>query len=126
MILIRIQKREYRMAHAGQFGIYYTQIIDRFYHALEWRYNDVKEQGGREADILARLLDVLLADQIGHDIHLHNVEKALREFQRVRHDSFTPNKYKEIVSLMGIDEEVAPGYQPQLFGHVQFEARYNI
>lgn len=115
------------MAYAGQFGTYYTQVIDRFYHALEWRYNDVKDKPGlaREAEILAKLLDLLLADQISHDLHLQKIEQALMRFQRVRHDSFTPNKYHEIMELMGVEEKDTHGYAPQLFGHVQLEARYH-
>ena len=115
------------MAYAGQFGTYYSQVIDRLYHALEWRFNDIKEKPGlaREGEILAKLLDLLLADQIGHDIHLQNIERSLQIFQRVRHDSFTPKKYAEIIQLMGIEDEDTQGYSPQLFGHIQFEARYS-
>lgn len=115
------------MAHAGQFGTYYAQVIDRFYHALEWRYNDVQGRAGheREQEILAKLLDVILADQVGHDLHLQHLEKALHIFQKHRHDSFTPNKYKEILFLMDIDEKKTQGYAPHLFGNVTFEARFS-
>src|SRR5690606_2550458 len=86
----RINTEGSAMAQAGQFGIRYNQVVDRLYHALEWRYNEVKDKKGlqREAEILSKMLDLLLADQVGHDVPLHNVEEALHEFQRVRHDSF--------------------------------------
>lgn len=113
------------MAHAGQFGIRYTQVIDRFYHALEWRYNEVKDKAGhtRETEILAKLLDVLLADQVGHDIPLHDIESALAAFQKVRRDSYTPKKYADILRHMGLEEGQTTGYKPQLFGSVVFDAR---
>lgn len=115
------------MAQAGQFGEYYTQVVDRFFHALEWRYNDIQGKSGleHEGEIVAKLLDLILADQIGHDIPLHDVETALREFQRVRHDSFTPNKYKNILRLMGVEEEETHGYVPQLFGSVTLDVRHS-
>lgn len=115
------------MAHAGQFGTYYGQVVDRFFHALEWRFNEIKDKKGheREGEILAKLLDILLADQVGHDIHLHSVEQALHHFQKVRHDSFTPAKYRDIMALMGVDEDKTIGYKPHLFGAVTFEARYS-
>lgn len=114
------------MAHAGQFGNHYMQVVDRLYHALEWRFNEVKESDGlkREAEIVAKLLDSLLADQVMHDLPLHNAEAALRSFQKVRHDSFTPGKYKEIMRLMAIDEEKTMGYTPHLFGHVTLETKH--
>lgn len=115
------------MGHAGQFGTYYAQLIDRFYHALEWRYNDIQGRAGheREQEILAKLLDVILADQVGHDLHLQNLEQALGIFQKNRHDSFTPNKYKQILSLLEIDEDKTKGYSPHLFGNVNFEAHFS-
>lgn len=111
------------MAHAGQFGEFYTQVVDRFYHALEWRYNVVQSKPGmeREAEILANLLDHILADQVSHDLRLADLEGALRHFQKVRHDSFSPNKYKDILSLLAIDEKNTHGYLPQLFGHVTLD-----
>lgn len=115
------------MGQAGQFGEYYIQIVDRFYHALEWRYNEIKDLKGHEheTEIVAKLLDLLLADQIGHDIALHNVEAALKSFQRVRHDSFTPGKYKDILHLMSVEEEDTLGYVPQLFGSVTLDLRHS-
>ena len=115
------------MGQAGQFGEYYTQIVDRFFHALEWRYNEIQGQKGHdhEVEIVAKLLDLLLADQIGHDIPLHDVEAALRQFQRVRNDSHTPGKYKEILQLMGVEEEDTLGYVPQLFGSVTLDIRHS-
>jgi hypothetical protein len=115
------------MAHAGQFGSHYIQVVDRFYHALEWRYNDIKDNPNtaREQEILAKLLDVILADQVGHDTLLGNIEKALHLFQKSRHDSFTPNKYKEILRLMDVDEKGVEGYTPHLFGTVNFEIRHS-
>ena len=108
------------MSHAGQFGAYYTQLVERFYAALEWRYNEVKEDSGltRETQILALMLDSLLVDQVAHDVSLQNMEHAIRHFQKVRHDTFTPKKYNEILHLMGLDEEKTQGYKPQLFGIV--------
>lgn len=115
------------MGQTAQFGEYYAQVVDRFFHALEWRYNEIKGKTGqdREIEIVAKLLDLLLADQIGHDIALHDVETALRSFQRVRHDSFTPGKYKEIIQLMGVNEEETLGYVPQLFGSVTLDVRHS-
>lgn len=115
------------MGQAGQFGEYYTQIVDRFFHALEWRYNDIKDAKGHEheAEIVAKLLDLLLADQVGHDIPLHNVEAALRHFQKVRHDSFGPGKYKDIMHLMSVEEDETLGYVPQLFGSVALDFRHS-
>jgi hypothetical protein len=113
----------FTMAHAGQFGAYYAQVVDRFYHALEWRYNELQGKKGhdREQEILAKLLDILLADQVGHDLPLPHVEAALQRFQKVRSTSFTPNKYKEIMELMGIEENATQGYEPKLFGNVTLE-----
>jgi hypothetical protein len=115
------------MAHIGQFGAYYSQIVDRFYHALEWRYNEVKEKSGteREQEILAKLLDLLLADQVMHDLMLGNIEASLRAFQKIRNDSYTPNKYKEILFLMHVEEQNTVGYTPHLFGHIVFEAQHS-
>jgi hypothetical protein len=112
------------MAQAGQFGTYYAQVVDRFFHALEWRYNEIKEKRAhdREKEILCKLLDQLLADQVGHDLPLHDVESALRLFQRIRNDSFTPNKYKDVLYLMKIDENTTQGYRAQLFGNVTLES----
>lgn len=113
------------MAQAGQFGIRYNQVVDRLYHAFEWRYNEIKDKKGlaREAEILSKLLDVLLADQVGHDVPLPSVEEALHEFQRVRLDSFTPKKYENILRLMGLEESETEGYRPQLYGTVELDAR---
>lgn len=115
------------MAHAGQFGTFYAQLTERFFHALEWRYNDIQGRAGhdREQEILAKLLDIILADQVGHDMPLPNLEKALQLFQKNRHNSFTPNKYKEILSLMHVDEAKTIGYTPHLFGNVIFESRHS-
>jgi len=115
------------MGQVGQFGEYYTQVVDRFFHALEWRYNDVKGKRGHEheLEIVGKLLDLLLADQIGHDIPLHDVEAALRHFQRVRHDSMSPGKYKDILHLMNVEEDETHGYVPQLFGHVTLDLRHS-
>ena len=115
------------MAQAGQFGLRYTQVIDRLFHALEWRYNEVKDKKGhaREAEIISKLLDVLLADQVGHDLPLHDVEAALQSFQRVRHDSFTPTKYNDIIALMGLSETETIGYKPHLFGNVTLDTYNN-
>ena len=103
----------------------YTQVIDRFYHALEWRYNEIKDKSAhaRESEIVAKLLDVLLADQVGHDIPLHDIEAALAHFQKVRRDSYTPKKYEAILHHMGLEEGETHGYRPQLFGSVVFDAR---
>ncbi len=108
------------MSHAGQFGTYYTQLVERFYTALEWRYNEIKEDSGltRETQILAMLLDSLLADQVAHHVSLSNLEGAIRQFQKIRHDSYTPKKYHEIMELMGLAEKKVEGYKPQLFGIV--------
>jgi hypothetical protein len=114
------------MAHIGQFGTYYMQVVDRFYHALEWRYNDVQGRSGheRESEILAKLLDMLIADQVMHDIMLGNIEAALRVFQKVRFDSYSPNKYKEVLFLLHVEENETLGYTPHLFGNIVFEARH--
>ena len=111
------------MAHIGQFGAYYTQLVERFYAALELRYNDIHGRKGsdRECEILAKLLDGLLADQVSHDVSLANLESALRHFQQVRHASFVPGKYHEILELMNIDEVKTEGYTPQLFGIVTLD-----
>lgn len=111
------------MGHAGQFGQHYLQVLHRLYSALEWRYAEIKGKQGlkREEEILAKLLDQILADQVGHDLPLHHAEEALREFQHVRHDSFTPAKYRKIMKLMGIVEEKTHGYVPHLYGNVLFE-----
>lgn len=116
------------MAHVGQFGTYYAQLIGRFYSAVEWRYNEIKDRKGhaREMEILAKLLDCVLADQIAHDVSLQNLEGALRHFQRVRNDSFTPKKYSEVLELMGIDEGETEGYVPQLFGIVTLDKHINL
>ena len=116
------------MAHAGQFGTYYTQLVERFYAALEWRYNDVKDEPKlvREAEILGLLLDTILADQVAHDVPLNALEQAIKHFQQVRHDSFTPNKYKSILVYMGLDEDKTHGYHPQLFGNVTIERRNGV
>jgi hypothetical protein len=92
---------------------------------LEWRYNDVHGKSGheRETEILSKLLDTLLADQVVHDVDLHGLEGALRHFQRVRHDSFSPNKYREILGLLGVEEQSTLGYHPQLFGNVTLDVR---
>jgi hypothetical protein len=113
------------MAHAGQFGIRYTQVVDRFFHALEWRYNEIKDKSGhdREIEILSKLLDVLLADQVVHDTPLHDIESALAIFQKVRRDSYTPKKYEAILHHMGLEEGQTHGYRAQLFGSVVFDAR---
>jgi hypothetical protein len=112
------------MAQAGQFGIRYDQVVERLYHALEWRYNEVKTKKGfqRETEILSRLLDMILSDQVGHDVPLHNVEEALHEFQRVRLDSFTPKKYANILSLMGLEERDTIDYRPFLYGNVELDS----
>lgn len=114
------------MAHAGQFGQHYIQVIHRLYHALEWRYSEVKEKKGlkREEEILAKLLDHILADQVGRDLLLSDVEEALHEFQKVRHDSFTPVKYCKILKLMGIGEDKIDGYAPHLYGNVLLESQH--
>lgn len=114
------------MAQAGQFGQHYIQVIHRFYHALEWRYNEVRGKAGlqREEEILAKLLDQLLADQVGHDLLLGHAEEALREFQKVRHHSFTPAKYRAILKLMNINEDKTIGYKPNLYGNILFEAQH--
>lgn len=111
------------MTHAGQFGGYYAQLVSRFYAALEWRYNEVKDVPAlvREKEIIVSLLDSLLADQVAHDVSLPHLESALRHFQKVRHDSFTPKKYTEILSLMGIEEKKTQGYVPQLYGAVTID-----
>jgi hypothetical protein len=111
------------MAQAGQFGSYYGQLVERFYAALEWRYNEVKDEPklAREAEILSLVLDTLLADQVAHDVPLHALEGALKHFQKVRHDSFTPNKYKDILHHLNLDEKRTHGYHPQLVGNVTIE-----
>lgn len=114
------------MAHAGQFGQHYVQVLQRLYHALEWRYKEVADKKGmkREAEILAKLLDHILADQVGRDLLLTNAEETLREFQKVRNDSFTPAKYRKILKLMDIQEDKTEGYTPHLYGNVLFELQY--
>lgn len=115
------------MAHAGQFGTHYLQVLHRLYHAVEWRYNDVKDKEGlkRETEILAKMLDHILADQVGHDLLLADAEEVLHEFQRIRHDSFTPKKYRHILELMKIHEDkIAEGYSPHLYGTILFEAKH--
>lgn len=114
------------MAHAGQFGQHYVQVVQRLYNGFEWRYNEVKENKNlqREEEILAKLLDKILADQVGHDLPLNNLEEALREFQKVRHASFTPTKYRKIMALMDIEEEKTHGYKPHLYGNVLFEFQH--
>lgn len=114
------------MAHAGQFGTHYLQVLHRLFHALEWRYDEVRGKDGmkREEEILAMLLDRILADQVSRDLLLANVEQALREFQRVRHDSFTPAKYRNIMRLMDVHEEKVEGYVPHLYGNILFEAQH--
>lgn len=116
------------MAQIGQFGRHYGQVLDKFYHALEWRYNDLKARTGseREVEILAKMLDILLADQVGHDLPLHALESALRHFQKVRHDSFTPKKYAEIMSLMHIEPKETEGYTPHLFGNVMLDSHRSL
>lgn len=117
------RKKGENMVHAGQFGKHYLQVTHRLYHGLEWRYNEIKGKQGlqRESEILAKLLDHILADQVGHDLPLNHIEAALREFQKIRHDSFTPAKYRKIMELMGVNEEKTHGYMPHLYGNVVFD-----
>lgn len=111
------------MAYAGQFGQHYVQVMQRLYNALEWRYNEVKDKKllKREEEILAKLLDKILADQVGHDLPLNHLEDVLREFQKIRNASFTPAKYRNIMKLMDIEEDKTKGYKPHLYGTVLFE-----
>lgn len=116
------------MGSVGQFGTYYSSLVGRFFHALEWRYTAIKDEPklAREAEILTSILDRLISDTVRHEISLHDLESAYRHFNRVRDNSFSPNKYKEIMRHVGIDEKSTEGYQPQLYGVIQFEAHAAI
>lgn len=116
------------MATAGQFGSYYNSLVGRFFHALEWRHAAVKDEPKlvREAEILSSLLDRLISDTVRHDISLHDMESAYRMFNKVRDNSFSPNKYREIMRHLGVDEKQTHGYMPQLYGVIQFEAHAAI
>ena len=112
------------MSNAGQFGSYYNSLVGRFFHALEWRLAMVKDEpkAAREAEILASLLDRLISDTVRHDISLHDMESAYRLFTKVRDNSFSPNKYRDILRHVHIEEQKTHGYVPQLYGVIQFEA----
>jgi hypothetical protein len=116
------------MGSVGQFGTYYSSLVGRFFHALEWRYTAIKDEpkSAREAEILTSLLDRIISDTVRHEIALHDLETAYRHFNRVRDNSFSPNKYKEILKGVGIDEQKTHGYQAQLYGVIQFEAHTAI
>mgnify|MGYP000591350269 CR=1 FL=1 len=77
------------MAQVGQFGTYYAQLVGRFYTALEWHYNEIKDKKGhdREIEILSKLLDGVLADQISHDVSLQHLEGYKRNLMPQLHAS---------------------------------------
>ena len=112
------------MGSVGQFGTYYSSLVGGFFHALEWRHAAVKDEPKlvREAEILSSLLDRLISDTVRHDISLHDLESAYRQFNRVRDASFSPNKYRDILRHVGIAEKDTEGYAAQLYGVIQFEA----
>ena len=116
------------MGSVGQFGTYYSSLVGRFFHALEWRLAAIKDEpkSAREVEILSSLLDRIISDTVRHDISLHNLESAYRLFARTRDNSFSPNKYKEIMKLTGIEEDKTHGYQAQLYGVIHFEAHTAI
>lgn len=116
------------MGTAGQFGTYYNSLVGRFFHALEWRHAAIKDEPKalREVEIISSLLDRLISDTVRHDISLHDMESAYRAFNKVRDNSFSPNKYREIMRHCGVDEKQTHGYVPQLYGVIQFEAHSAI
>jgi hypothetical protein len=116
------------MSSIGQFGTYYNSLVGRFFHALEWRYTAVKDEpkSAREAEILLSVLDRIISDTVRHEISLHDLESAYRQFNRVRDNSFSPNKYKDILRHVGIEEKSTQGYHAQLYGVIQFEAHAAI
>ena len=49
------------MAHVGQFGHYYTELVNRFFHAVEWQYQKhAKDKNPREREILSKILDTII------------------------------------------------------------------
>lgn len=116
------------MGTVGQFGTYYNSLVGRFFHALEWRHAAIKDEPklSREVEILSSILDRLISDTVRHDISLHDLESAYRTFNRVRDVSFSPNKYREILNHVGINEKDTQGYAPQLYGVIQFEAHHAL
>jgi Zn-finger domain-containing protein len=116
------------MGSVGQFGSYYNSLVGRFFHALEWRLTAIKDESksSREAEIIFSVLDRLISDTVRHEISLHDLESSYRLFNRVRDNSFSPNKYKEILKHVGIEEQKTQGYEAQLYGVIQFEAHSSI
>ncbi|HEY1096778.1 MAG TPA: hypothetical protein VGF14_06010 [Alphaproteobacteria bacterium] len=116
------------MSSVGQFGVYYNSLVGRFFHALEWRHAAIKDEqkAAREVEIITSILDRLISDTVRHEISLHDLETAYRHFNRVRENSFSPNKYKDILRHVGVDEQKTHGYEPQLYGVIQFEAHKAI
>ena len=116
------------MARAGQFGNYYTELANRFFHAVEWQYKKHHDQKGheRECEILSKILDTLISDAVGREIELFRLEAANKEFLQIRDKSFTPKKYTKILESLQIDEKSTEGYAPQLFGIVEYDARASI
>ena len=109
----------------GQFGTYYNQLKDKFYHAVEWQFNEAAHNPllKAETEILGLVLDNLIADAVAHDVLLPELEAALKEFKAVRHNAYTPNKYTKMLALLNLHAEKAAGYVPQLYGAIAFNAR---
>lgn len=115
------------MAKAGQFGNYYTELANRFFHAVEWQYKkNQKGKNQRECEILGKILDTLLSDAVSREIELFRLEAANKEFIKIRDQSFTPKKYSGILASLQIDEKETDGYAPQLFGTIEYDARASI
>lgn len=116
------------MAKAGQFGNYYTELANRFFHAVEWQYkkHENNEARSRECEILVKVLDTLISDAVSREIQLFRLEAANKEFIKIRDQSFTPKKYSNILASLQIDENSTQGYAPQLFGIVEYDARASI
>ena len=111
--------------HIAQFGEYYNLLKDKFYHAVEWRYNEASHDPKlkAEAEILGLVLDSLIADAVAHDVLLPALEAALKEFKAVRDNAYTPNKYNKMLALLNLHADRADGYVPQLYGAIAFNAR---
>jgi hypothetical protein len=109
----------------AKFGAYYGQLKDKFYRAVEWRFNEANHnpQLKAEAEILGLVLDSLIADAVAHDVLLPELEAALKEFKAVSSNAYTPNKYTKMLALLNVHADKATGYVPQLYGAIAFDAR---
>lgn len=115
------------MPRAGQFGNYYTELANRFFHAVEWQYKKhSKDSSQRECEILGKILDTLLSDAVSREIELFRLEAANKEFIKIRDQSFTPKKYNKILESLKIAEKDTQGYTTQILGVVEYDARASI